>query len=542
MKRHLLLLTLTLVLLTLLPRLGQAQFVVNEVLANEPGSEVGLEWIELHNAADTSVNVLSFYTVQTSSGGSVGLSGSIAARGYIVVCRDTVRFEEHWGDSSGVWGDVTAENYRLIQGTFSLGNSSGTVSLVRLSNTVSTFTWDANTDDGVSWERIRTTEALIARSIDPGGSTPGNVNSRTPLTLDLSVDALYASSDSGQTLISYVVTNRGLTPLSDPVVHLSYFDSMAVDSIGTFIANARPGPIDSQQTAIFPGVYTLPGMYQHVIAWVDDDDRDNNNRFAKNVPGSDYPPIIINEFLADPEGALASEWVEIKNISDEAVDLLGWQLGDSLDLSEITATSSVLEPGAFLVLVQDAFLFSGFYSDFAGTLIEVADWRSLNNSSDVVVLVDNYGLSSDHYHYESVFGGNQTWGRGSTEETRGKWGRSVDVGGTPGEENLIRFSTEGETNLEVIITPQIISPDGDGVDDSTVILITAPEATGYTLQIYDSEGRKIRTLEEDAPDLSPQYVWNGCDGGGRRMPIGIYILFFEADGVQSVKKTIVVAR
>jgi hypothetical protein len=144
--------------------------------------------------------------------------------------------------------------------------------------------------------------------------------------------------------------------------------------------------------------------------------------------------------------------------------------------------------------------------------------------------------------YDAVFEDNHTWSRGETVERQNEWGKSEDVGGTPGRQNRVRFSSEGENDLSLTITPQIISPDGDGIDDSAVIVIQAPEASAYTLRLYDSDGRLVKSFEDDSPDLSERYVWRGDNSGGERQPIGIYVVYFEASGVQSIKKTVVVAR
>jgi hypothetical protein len=142
-----------------------------------------------------------------------------------------------------------------------------------------------------------------------------------------------------------------------------------------------------------------------------------------------------------------------------------------------------------------------------------------------------------------VFDDNHTWSRSAEPGTADEWGRSVQPGGTPGEQNLIRLRPDAN-RLNVVIEPQIISPDGDGVDDGASIIIEAPSARGYTLKIYDKHGRVVKTFEDDSQDLPDGYLyfWDGRADSGNRLPIGIYILYIEAGGVESIKKTIVVAR
>ena len=117
-----------------------------------------------------------------------------------------------------------------------------------------------------------------------------------------------------------------------------------------------------------------------------------------------------------------------------------------------------------------------------------------------------------------------------------------DAGETPGEANRVRFAPEGSQSLQITVEPRIISPDGDGRDDSTVIRIQASIAPAYLLKLYDCRGRLVRTLEEGAADLRQEYVWRGETDSGSKLPIGIYVLYFEAVGVESGRTTVVVAR
>lgn len=528
-----------------LSRSAQSQFVVNEVLANEPGDTVVLEWIELFNDQATTVPNLSFYSLEVLRGSisdTIALSGSIGAGEYMVICRDSLRFEAHFGDNSGVWGDSDTELYRLRQSTFMLPNSTGEVQLKLLGSLVSTFPWSSDAGDGVSWERRSTAGSSIATSLDPTGSTPGRMNSRSPQNIDVAIEDVLVGSDSGVTYVTFLISNVGLTLVDDPVMQVAFFDSLQPDSLGALIATERPGPIDTGQTVFYATVYALPGVYQQLIARLEPDDRPENDVFPFTAPGDAYPPILINEFMANPQGALASEWVELLNVSREPVNVQGWLIGDSVGLSQISDIPLELQPDDYLVLAQDEFLFTGFYSEFNGVVVEVSPWRSLNNSGDLVRLRDVFGIDADAFVFESAFDSNHTWGRGPGEDDRHRWGRSEEVGGSPGVENTVRYSNEGQSDIEVTIEPQIFSPNDDGYEDSTYIRIVAPEATGYSLKLYDSDGRLVRTFEDESPDVASTYAWDGRDAGGGRLPIGIYIVLFEAEGVQSVKHTVVVAR
>ena len=70
------------------------------------------------------------------------------------------------------------------------------------------------------------------------------------------------------------------------------------------------------------------------------------------------PSIVINEVESDAPNK-GNDWVEITNISSEAVDISGWYLNDDKGEERKTegkttplAEGTVLEPGAFLVLEE----------------------------------------------------------------------------------------------------------------------------------------------------------------------------------------------
>lgn len=528
-----------------------SEVVVNEVLANEPGSATSLEWIELFNNSPVTINLL-FYQLRICSATDstvLALDGAIDPQQYLVLCRDTTRFEQHWGDSSGVWGDAVFEkSYSVRQLSFQLANSSGRVAILSLTSipprVVSQLAWTETGKDGYSWERVHPALDSVGQSIDPTGSTPGRMNSITPLPIDLSLDDVIASSNSGLTELVFRIVNRGLTTVNNPILELYKFDSAAPQNQGAVVAGESVGPVDSGFTVLLVGRYPLPGYYQKLVAnlVVLNDDRPANNHLTFTAPGSRYPPIILNEFLSNPTPPVGSEWVELKNTSDTIIDLAGWHLGDSAGLADIASGELLCYPHEYLVLVQDSGAFIGAYPLFTGRVHQPPAWRTLNNTSDSVRLIDSYDIRADQFYYTKVYDSNHTWARSESTDNSGRWGRSEDAGGTPGDTNLVRFAPEGSTTLSISIEPRIISPDGDGRDDSAVIKIQVSRASSYSLKIYDSQGRLVRTIEDEVPDLKEQYVWRGDTDSGERLPIGIYILFVEASGVESAKKTIVVAR
>jgi len=278
--------------------------------------------------------------------------------------------------------------------------------------------------------------------------------------------------------------------------------------------------------------------YTTINAALSLDDRLNNNELTFVAPGSEFPPVVLNEFLANPTSDLNSEWVEINNRSPYPFNISEWEIGDSLHVYTITSSEFYIESGEFLILAENSINFKNYYSNFNGHILEPKQWASLNNGSDKVHLVDQYGLELDHYSYNKVFPNNQTLARGNDVIHRDVWGYSEIPDGTPGEINSdIYFSPTG-SDVKLSIRPEVFSPDGDGKDEFATIAVEAPSDNEYKLKIYDKQGREIYSFDQ-VQDIN---VWHGENNGGERLPIGIYIVYLEVVGMESIKKPIVIAR
>ncbi len=245
--------------------------------------------------------------------------------------------------------------------------------------------------------------------------------------------------------------------------------------------------------------------------------------------------------MANPQDDLNTEWIELKCRSDLSLDLSAWFVGDALRTNPISSEPVLIQPDGYIVISQDTLAFHAFYPGFSGKCIQPGSWASLNNDGDVVRLVDGFGIEANRFEYDLGFEENYTWCRPEDLNLSNEWGRSANVGGSPGERNEV-VTTQGVSALKVTVDPPYVSPDGDGFEDFTTITITAPTADDYTVKIFDRQGRAVRTFFEHSQFHTPSMEWDGLSDAGNRLPVGIYILYVEASGIESVKKPIVVAR
>jgi len=102
-------------------------------------------------------------------------------------------------------------------------------------------------------------------------------------------------------------------------------------------------------------------------------------------------------------------------------------------------------------------------------------------------------------------------------------------GSTPGEENSI-YAPLLPAKGSLSIHPNPFSPDGDGRDDRAIISYRLPVETALvTLRVYDLQGRKVSTLANQEPTgCKGEVIWDGRSDKGKRLSIGLYILYLEA--------------
>ncbi len=528
------------ILFLVLHSFAGAELIVNEVMSNEPGSSTSLEWIELLNTDTTDIFQLWPYAIN-ADGVPLYFQSEVAAKGdqYIVICQNLLSFESYWGNNSGSWGDDSNENYKLIEKTdnFSLTNLSGTVILYKSGNQISSLSWTDFGNDGVSWERFSADSAEVYLSDDPIGSTPGRINSRTPLPFDLALLAVEVfPTDSGFTELKFTIANVGLNIVTEDSLYL-YVDPEqdTVVSYGDLIAKTQIPDIDPGDTIIVVLNFEFDQFYIDLLVQLLPDDRIANNIQLFTASGKNYPPIILSEFLADPASS-SNEWIELKNRSDREIDITNWYLCEGDVLYPIASAGYTMQSGEYLVLCRDSLEFVDFYNFIDFTIIEPAGWPSLNNNGDLIKLIDNFGMVADSIAYDSTFGDNYTWGRGEAIGYTNSWGRSTNSGGTPGAENIINYPATA-SEIKITIDQNPFSPSSGNEMEIQFVL----PAGSFTMKLYDIEGRVVKTFMDNHYAYDGSIIWDGKSDGGRRLPVGIYILFAEVVDSGHYKQTIVIA-
>ncbi|MCJ7507662.1 MAG: lamin tail domain-containing protein [candidate division Zixibacteria bacterium] len=245
---------------------AQGDVVLNEVLANEPKSWTSLEWVELFNGSDEDINLAGWKLINDEDT-TVFDSIVITAGEYLVLARrlisttDSISFEGHWGDNSGVWGDSPNENFPAVQVKISLTNSCDSVELIDTSGNTCKFIWINDSGDGISWEKINPQLGDSANNwwvcIDSSGSTPGRKNS---------VNVTYSDA------IKLELEPKVFSPDGD-----GFEDELKIKYTLPLMSNLTLKVYDTKGRLVKILLEDEPRISGEII-W---DGRDNNNRFLK---------------------------------------------------------------------------------------------------------------------------------------------------------------------------------------------------------------------------------------------------------------------
>lgn len=397
-------------------------------MANEPGSETSLEWIELYNNGDSAIHLSEFLFVE---GGDtmrfrdslVVPAGAFAALSRKPTSKDgSASFESVWGDKSGIWGDNPDENYLLIEMKFSLRNSSDTVILLSATGDFRELvSWSISPPDGITIERINPFKPAKSDNFGycrgSGGSTPGRVNSLIPPDNDLGlvIDTLSLRVSPIATepiVLTARIKNLGLRPAGQSYL-LTYFDRDFSDAVSQGESvDSIPFPlIEPESILTVSREYLEPaGRKRLKLQLLDDADTSNNHFQFDFGVGDYYPELIVNEFVANPGDRLDCEWIELLSVVSYPIKLKGFAVGNLTRHYQISG-DPIIAPSERLIVCQDSTNFSRYYGNAVCAIVELGSWNRLDNAGDLIVIENDLGAFSDSIRYDGAPTANISWER-----------------------------------------------------------------------------------------------------------------------------------
>ena len=548
----------------------QYAVVIDEIMA-DPTPLVGLpdaEWIELKNTTGFDINLLGWklgkqtgesgpmpsYILKADSFVVIGSSGTVAALSPFAHVISVTSFPSltNTGDliylRSGQGLVVHAVNY-----------------------TDNCYENKLKKDGGWSLEMIDTHNPCSGNSnwkasVDLKGGTPGHKNSVDAINPDLvspkllraigpdsvnvvvvfdePLDSVKASGSGLYTISDGIGAPVSATPLSIRFDHVQLHLTTPLVRNKIYTATVTGGATDCSGNSLSTLKNTARvGLYEH----------------------TDSFNIVINEILFNPEPN-GADYIELYNRTSKILNLKNLYIanrgttGVISSISPLSAEDYLLFPQEFIVITEDeAATKRDFMSLNPDAFIELSSLPSYNDDKGSVIILNEQGDIVDEVDYT------EKWHFGLISNNEGVSLERIDYDapsnnpdnwhsaaasvnyGTPTYKNS-QYHVDVGVKGAITVSPEIFSPDNDGLDDFATFGYSFPEA-GYVINItiFDASGRPVRYLERNSlSGTKGYYRWDGLDEKRRKLPVGLYIIYteiFNLDGkTKKFKNTIVLAR
>lgn len=283
-------------------------------------------------------------------------------------------------------------------------------------------------------------------------------------------------------------------------------------------------------------------------------------RWFKPVAGN----IVINEVLFNPKSG-GVDYVEVYNNALYPVDISLMKIANRDDenqvvnLKNLSDTNNLLFPMEYLCITSDTLItkndypapsYGRFvqlnslpsYPDDLGTVVlqfgdTIIDEFSYNKSMHSALISDANGISLERLNPDMP-----------TQDISNWYSAAESAGfGTPANKNSQFTTGEGADFSDILVEPEVFSPDGDAYDDRVFIRYKFDEP-GYIANVfvYDKNGQLVKRIaNNELLATEGSFAWDGLYENKQRASLGIYIIYFEVFNlkgeVKSFKKTCVLA-
>jgi hypothetical protein len=543
----------------------QYDVVIDEIMT-DPSPQVGLpnnEWVELRNTSSFAIN-LSGWKLADLTGQTGAMPNFILQPdSFVIVCTGSaVAALAPFGNAISVTSFPSLNNDGDLISLYSADGK--TIHAVQY-----TSAWYQNElkkDGGWTLEMIDTKNPCSGisnwkASVDVSGGTPGKKNS---------VDGVNNDEAAPKLLRAFAVNNTTITlvydePLDSPKAATAA--NYAIDNGINAVSAISVPPLFDKVNIVLNAPIVTGTVYTVIAANVTDCKGNvigskNTARFGI-AQEADSLDVVVNEILFNPKPD-GVDYVELYNRSKKIIDLSHVYIANRSsnvisNIQQITTENILLFPEDFMVLTSNpAVVKNQYITTNPDAFITVSNIPSFNDDAGSVIILNNRGVIIDEADYSAK------WQFPLISNTEGVSLERIDydapsmqsnfhsaatsVGyGTPGYKNS-QYRIDGNVEGEIKVSPNIFSPDNDGIDDFATIDYNFP-SPGYVanITIFDATGRVVRYLEQNAlSGLKGYYRWDGLDDKNRQLPQGIYIIYTEifntAGKKKQFKNTIVLAR
>jgi hypothetical protein len=234
--------------------------------------------------------------------------------------------------------------------------------------------------------------------------------------------------------------------------------------------------------------------------------------------------VVIHEIFPDPSPSIGlpnSEFIELRNISSSTFNLRNWKISDGSATATITI-NYFLQPYSIVVICASASapLFAPF-----GPTIGVANFPSLNNDADLLLLISPEARTIHFVSYELSWYGNAIKSEGGWTlemidarnacSAAGNWTASTDArGGTPGKRNSVEAANPdgAPPSLLRTYTPDnntIVAVFDESIDSSSAITLANYKIDkGVTVTNAVPLGPPFNEVQLKITPLQPEAVYS----------------------------------
>ncbi|GHT66893.1 hypothetical protein FACS189452_03590 [Bacteroidia bacterium] len=531
--------------------------VVFSELMVKPADNVNFseEYIELYNRTNHAVN-LSGWTLDHSTKTIVRItSGTIPAQGYIML---------NYSDTLCNVAKTSSHATLTDKGKQLTLRNSYNVMVARVAYS-DTWYGDASKNDGgfslekIDLDNLEETAQNWTACPDERGGTPCGVNAATANNADANLPRCLRYEIAGNTLtltFNEAIATENLTP--------EKFVCEVGETFAVICSQEEPMVLK----IIFANNFAVNQSYTLRIENAVSDLQGNCYETFELPIGIGVAPqagdVVINEILFNPKTG-GVDFVELYNISDKLVEMKNNKIANrkvatgDLDKAYRITDSYILQPRQFVVLcTQPDVVCEHYHCEQPDVFITIPTMPSYPNNEGCAAFLDSTGVTIDEFYYTekmhiSLLNSNKGVSLERINPLRltnenANWFSASQVAGfaTPTYQNSQYSSTENVNNQQVIsISPEVFSPDGDGVDDVLFIDYVMPDFDYLAnVYIYDVSGRLVRELHKNVLlGKDGRLMWDGVNLQGTQARIGIYVIVMEAHSqsgkTQVYKKTAV---
>jgi hypothetical protein len=272
--------------------------------------------------------------------------------------------------------------------------------------------------------------------------------------------------------------------------------------------------------------------------------------------------IYINEILFNPKSG-GVDFVEIYNRSHKYLSIKNWKLsnyndGIAMNHKEIEITNPVIAPNSFLVFTPDAAILKSHYPRAIDEVLVNTTLPSLSDDEGTIALIDDTGNFMDYFSYrddyhlaflKDVQGVSLERISLDVETNNPDNWRSASQAenfATPGYKNSVSLSTPGIIIGEMIVEPDIFSPEVPPNDFTTISYRFEQSGKVANAAIYDHQGRIIKVLaNNEVLGAEGFFRWDGDRDDGGRARAGYYVAILEvfdiSGNLNTFRKRVVIA-